>query len=75
MFRINLPEIWKVHYDGEYIIVSNRANNIVHQMEPVPAVVDYIRADYVKTYVDTTYVNGFIEDNLLVILNRAFGDW
>ena len=71
MFRINLPEVWKVHYDGEYITVSNRAQNIGHQMEPIPAVVDYIRADVWSGESDITYVNGFIEDNLLVIISRA----
>lgn len=76
-FKINLPETFKLQFDGENVIVSNRAGNIVHEMDAtnMPSIVDYIRSDPKAGDSDITYVNGFIEDNLLVIVHREHGDW
>lgn len=77
-FKINLPETFKLQLDltESKILVYNKSRSIVHEMDAtnIPEIVDYIKSDSRHNGLKT-FVHGFIEDNLLVVVHRSDGDW
>jgi hypothetical protein len=54
----------------ERILISNRDRTIIHEMGATSMLIDYMGG------LHKIYVKGFIdENNLLVIVNKTYGDW
>lgn len=71
--KITLPQTYKLQLsrDDSKILVYNRDKSVTHEFDAdsVPHLIDYISDD---PYFDfQTFAHGYIQDNMLVIVNRV----